>query len=300
MKNHFRAVLLIILVLIPVFNVQSKSICLITDQYWNLILEQELSDNPLEKLRKGIFNSIPFLQNNNVIINRKVIKKNVVLMDTLTDDTAIIQDSIQNSDCDIVIFSPLLSDYAASIAEQFSEMVFIVLSSVPSEDYEENLFFVNIDYSKAFFDAGVWAATQDIDVQAVFMNAENKDFNAAETFKDGWKTLKPSEELDLLLLNTNEELDSDDFDSFESSFNDGEKIAAVFAGPYNESLLSKLDGHQAIILTERLQPWHSAGYNAAGSIEIGPVKMLTEIINFINIDTYKNGEVIEAEFFLYE
>ena len=74
-------------------------------------------------------------------------------------------------------------------------------------------------------------------------------------------------------------------------------MAAVFAGPYNESFLNRFDGTSILLLSEYIQSWSASSYNMAGSIEVSVTDILSVIVKSVSTGTYRDGGTVKAQFF---
>lgn len=263
------------------------------------MLELELNPNPVEKLRNRFLDLLPIVTKDTIFIDGHRIERKIVIDEGGTTVAGLISDAVAGSIADIFIFSPMFSGGICEFAEAFSEKFFIATADIEN-CMLENISRFAFDYSDAYYQAGEWAALQKIDIYALFYNGGRRYREAEHSFSDGWSAKKTLNELVITRFENIDDVDAGFIDSFTAPFINEKVVAAVFAGPHNGTILNRFDGTPVLILSEFMIPWTPAIYNMAGSIELGTVKILSEIIKSVNIETYKNGGSIKADFFSNE
>ena len=281
------------------FSLAADRIHLITDRFWFLLLEQELLENPLSELKKSVYEAVPVLEKNTFRAGGRSVKVTVIDIDQRQSDIALLNGAVSQVRSGTVILSPILADAAESAAAARPDLVFIIPLFQKEGSLPENIIPAIMDYRKAYYDAGSWAASEGSEVKGLFFTGTNRFEDAGNSFVEGWSDVRGSEKLNFIEILMTDAADNDFINEFSSSVSDWNGIAAVFAGPYNEAVLSSLDGAGIRVITEHLSPWNSAGFNAAGSIELRVEKVISEIVKQISTDNYGEAIVIEAEFILH-
>jgi len=298
MRRFKSLVLILILILCFSISVHAEKINLITDKYWLEIIERESSQNPLLLLRKSVLDMIPFLNNSNIFAGKKKIKTYVVDVQGNQDDYSQISEAAASIPKGVIILSPLLSGEACRLAGDYPEKKIIVFSRPTDESCGElNFNKIYMDYESSYHDAGSWAASQDVNVYPLFFTGTEGSASLFEAFLGGWKEMTDKDAPEILELQ--KPGDTHIIDSFVDLIdNDPGCIAAVFAGPLTGTALDRLDGNSAGILGEHLLLWPDARYSVSASIELSPLKMLTEAVTYVSAESYGKDSSIKAEFIL--
>ncbi|HAK44408.1 MAG TPA: hypothetical protein DCO79_00580 [Spirochaeta sp.] len=300
MKKKYRYILFIILISFTNLNAWSEKINLVTDQFWNTMLEAELYRNPLDKFIRDTKEVLRFISSEKLSIEGERISRYIAEAVGDVSDFELIKQIIGETE-GIIILSPLYAIYGCELAEIFSERFFIIpCLRPPSECSAGNIAFFVFDYTAACSEAGRWAAGQHKPVFAIFYTADELYKQKNKAFLDGWTSQRDVNELDITEFSKADELSEELLERYRTMVFEDEGLAAVFAGPYNETVLKRFDGGGTKFLSEDLQAWQGADFNAAGTVELSPVKILSNIVKSINADNYRNRKTIKAEFFLYD
>ncbi len=298
--NHKKIIIIsVFLVLFFIAAANSQPVCLITDQFWDIALNRELEADKFYSLKNAVFSHIPFLQSESFRLKGKKVKKIVIEAEGKDKDRAAVADAVKNCGESYIILSPLFSAEAGEIAGEYTDKIF-VLTGTGSTAGTDNTVKVVYDYKKAFHSAGVWAGTRDEKTHAVFFKDEKLYPDSESSFISGWETVNERKNLNVSSVKDTEVSGNDLLTGYEAFFQGGEGIAAVFAGPYTETVVTGLSDKPVSVVTINSGPWNFAGYSIAASIELGTIRILTEIVNYISIDNYDDPILIEAEFFLYQ
>ena len=276
----------------------AENITLVTDNFWNVILEEELHRSVLSQLLVKVRDIWPFEISNSIRLEGKRIDRQVINLSGGDSELQSIRRIIKGKE-GIIILSPIFSIYGCELAQENPGLVFFApCPAPPSECNGENLFYSVFDYSKAMYEAGAWAAEQIIKTSAIFYTGENGYRKRSEAFKHGWKSVKSLDEIKILEVRSLDRINEQTIEDFQTELNADSALAVVFAGPENNAVLEELDGGSYGILSENLMAWPESGFNTVASVELGPVRVLTEIIKSISIDSYGAGVSVKAEFFL--
>ncbi len=273
---------------------------MITDQYWFEIINSENLQNPLPALRQTVADIIPVFKNNDFFAGKKRIRAYVIDVMGNQADYKLMSDAAASISGGIIFLSPLLSADACRLAGDFPDKQIAVFGFQPEADCgAENYRIFSIDHSSAYFEAGSWAAREGTEVFPLFYTGTERAAEMMEAFKDGWKKVsdeKLPEMKEILRPDETQVIDS----YIKSVENSPGCIAAVLAGPLTVTVLDRLDGLSVRILTEKVRLWSESGYSVSASIELSPVKMLSEAVTYAGTESYGTKPVIKAEFILYE
>ncbi|MDC7226912.1 MAG: hypothetical protein PQJ61_09130 [Spirochaetales bacterium] len=299
MKFSSLFLFMLIIFLIPLFSAVAADITLITDQYWNSILEAELNSDPLREFIDEIRNSIAFLSSSKLRLPEGGVERVIVdIGPTMSIDA--LENAVPAGE-GIIILSPLYAVYGCELASNNPESFFIIAGdNESSECSAANIAFFRFDYTDACREAGVRAAGMNV-VTAVMLYKGNEYYSArGESFIEGWVSIRNIDELFITEFADIKDVESDMIDEFEDYTIKESGLAVVFAGPHNGTVLDRFDGSEVKLAGEYLDSWTRTGYKTCMSVELGPSLILGEILKSIRADTYTVGGIIKAELFFYD
>ena len=292
-------ILIICIFIISLTPAEASDITLITDNFWSMMIDEELHQSDLSQLLLQIKEILPFHFSDTVRIDGQRIERRIIDLSDGSADISKISKSIEGAS-GIIILSPMFAVYGCELAEQNPGLqIFAPCPAPPSECSGENIFYYVFDYSHAFYDAGLWAARKAPEVSAMFYTGQNVYKGRIDAFKQGWQSERALDELSIIEIRSLERINEQTIEDFISFFSGEKGLAAVFAGPGSHAVLEELDGGNADIMTENMLLWRYSGYDIAASVEMSPEMILSGIINSISINSYKTVTPVKAEFFLH-
>ena len=278
----------------------SESIGLITDEYWNAMLEEQLESEPVFKIKKYISEFLPVNLTDTFRVEGKKIKKHIVYGSSNRFDQGELLSAVEESRASVLIISPLLDSFAVFLAESEPSRTFLVPvfekeGKGGDEELPKNLIFLELDYSDACREAGIYAASMNLDTSAVFFSGNS----CFESFMAGWNTVRKEEDLTVTRFSDPDNISEDDINHFTGSVIADKGTAVVFAGPHTGTYLSGFESSSVKVVTENLQSWRFTGFSAAASVELTALKIVSDAVKISAAGNYGDGKKIKAEFFSY-
>jgi hypothetical protein len=274
--------------------VYADGICLISDRYWRFMLEHEKKQESLYRLKKRVDELIPFRESGYISVEENRIRVLTAAAEDGDAGLSAVSDLIKESGEKVFILSPLISHMTCSLAELFPECIIIGLGDNPAGSCAAgNAGMIIYSYSEAFFEAGSWAARNGLNTNALFYTGSGYRSNM-DAFVNGWNSVNTEAE-----LTVNDFSDVDDtafIDSYKGQFGSDDDVAAVFAGPHNQTVLELMDGTDRRIISQHLLLWRNTRYNVIGTVDITPVQLLAGALKYVNKGVYRPEEAIEASF----
>lgn len=265
---------------------------LITDEYWNAVLQEELKTGN-QTLYSLIFKD-------SLRLEGKRIRIHTVQTDGRGYKTDDILSAAGNAGSDYIILSPMLSGYAEALTEKLPESV--IMAAAVSKENENSIgsgrrvIYFPFDYSGAFFECGKYAASLNLETAAVIYTG-NSDYNY---FLEGWRTLRDIAELEVTEFSNPDVIGIDEITGFAEDVVTEKELVAVFAGPQTGEYLAELSSSKLRIITENIIPWSKSGLKVTASVEMPVMKVLSEIVNITATDDYADSNYVEADFFSYQ
>lgn len=287
MKGKLKKTAGFLLLIFSVFLINScglRDFAVVTDNYWDSMIEKEYSCS--------FFSKIPGLYDSVIVLNGKLIKKYTVNADNSRFDQQELLSIMEGIRAEYIILSPLLTPYADFLAENFKHQKLILNGSGKSYGHE-NIFAVDFDFSRAFFECGEYTAGLNLATAAVFFTG-NENY---KNFLEGWEKHRDVKELETVEFANPESLSIDEISMFCDRINETKEAAVIFAGPYTGDYLDGIDSSKVILFTENLKIWSDSGITAAGSVDLGALTVLSEIVKIFSTESYTAEETVEAEFF---
>ncbi len=302
MKSIFRSGIALLFILCSVPAVFAEKTVLITDQYWNAVLEKETEGSLFVKIRMLAAEILPFV---NAPVPLRIggtrIKRIVLPAEPAESLTQRIISALETSEAGNIICSPLFLPYADDAATEFPDRQFFLTGDDPDFiSSSENAVYFKTDYKTAYSEAGAWAAGLNEQVYALFFTGNSRYRTASKAFQDGWKAAGTGKKLNTKEFKRLEDANPDFLSAYESLLLKEPAAAAVFAGPVSGKVMDSFDGTPTRIITERASLWPDTGYDIAASVECGPVMIISVIVKSISTESYMKGGVIEAAFFSRE
>ncbi len=290
-----KILLVIILISLPSVLVYSEKITILTDQYWNTMLERELSNDSHYKILQKIKEFLHI--NGSFRIGMKKINKIVIKVQDSRSAALSVKDKLGDIKKGTVVVSPLLSVYAADYAKDYPDLRFILPVINKTRRNSDNVVFALIDYSTAMEKAGSLAASKEKDVYGLFFTKDPFYKSNKEAFLKGWNDSGGGSKLHIDEFNKAD--DSGFYEAFINRVLASGGIAAVFGGQVNEDILSAFAGSKIEIITIGIDPWIKPGNKISASVDLSFKTMVSDILEYISNGTYGDELVIEAELFSY-
>ncbi len=290
-----KILIVIILISLPSVLVYSEKITILTDQYWNTMLERELSNDSHYRIVQKIKEVLHL--NSGFRIGMKKISKIVIKLQDSRSAALSVKDELGDIKKGIVIVSPLLSVYAADYAKDYPDLRFILPVVNRTKRNSDNVVFALIDYSTAMEKAGSLAASMEKDVYGLFFTKDPFYKSNKEAFLKGWNDSGGGSKLHIDELNRAD--DSGGYEAFANKVLEHGGIAAIFGGQVNEDILSAFAGSKIEIITIGIDPWINSENKISASVDLSFKTMVSDILEYIGNETYGAELVIEAELFSY-
>ncbi len=298
-------VLLMSFLLLSAMPLYSDSYVLVTDRYWNAMLEQEYKPGLIKKIKIFIEEHTGLNFENNLRIDGKKIRLDLIEDDSVLGSVEKLSNEIRTASEDTVLLSPYISSAAEELAAMFPDKKIVALKADDNQNSEsftetvENLYHLIWDYEAAFLSAGKHAAEFDKTLIGIFYTGTPEFLNQYETFMKGFDSINPAVEKDIIKFT------NIDDKNVVKKFN--EKIvnhdifsAAVFAGPYNPDILAGEEGAGTEdILSANTLIWSNSGFQVKGSVELTPLTVLSYGIREFSAKDAENSKKIYADFILY-
>ncbi len=298
-------VLLMSFLLISMTPLYADSYVLITDKYWNTMLQQEYEPGLITKINTFIEERTGLKIENNIRVDGTKIRLDVIENDSVLGSIEKLSSEIRTSAEDTVLLSPYISSAAEELASMFPDKKIIALKAEDFHDSEplpetgDNLFRLIWDYEQAFISAGEYAGKLEKPLIGVFYTGTPESRNQYEAFMEGVDSVNSALEKDILKFSSID--DKNVVRKFTEKIENHDIFsAAVFAGPYNPDILAGEEGAGTEdILTANTLIWPNSGFQVKGSVELTPLTVIGYGIREFSAKDAENSKKIYADFILY-